>query len=73
MDLVFPEGLDPGPINLRPEPTPCSIFYKKKKQKHRFVFYQEATNAAYELSLTEGLRFEKRIFHTTFATNDRNR
>lgn len=32
---------------------------------------KEATNAAYELSLTEGLRFEKRIFHTTFATNDR--
>jgi len=32
---------------------------------------KEATNAAYELSLKEGLRFEKRIFHSTFATNDR--
>lgn len=33
---------------------------------------KEATNAAYELSLAEGLRFEKRIFHSTFATNDRS-
>lgn len=32
---------------------------------------KEATNAAYELSLAEGLRMEKRMFHTTFATNDR--
>lgn len=32
---------------------------------------KEATNAAYELSLKEGLRFEKRIFQATFATNDR--
>jgi len=33
---------------------------------------KEATNAAYELNLAEGLRFEKRIFHSTFATNDRS-
>lgn len=32
---------------------------------------KEATNAAYELSLKEGLRFEKRLFQATFATNDR--
>ncbi|OWF51819.1 enoyl-CoA hydratase, mitochondrial-like [Mizuhopecten yessoensis] len=32
---------------------------------------KEAVNAAYELSLAEGLHFEKRIFHATFATNDR--
>ena len=25
---------------------------------------------AYELNLTEGLRFERRIFHGLFATND---
>ncbi|KAJ8319299.1 hypothetical protein KUTeg_004390 [Tegillarca granosa] len=28
-------------------------------------------NATYEMSLREGLHFEKRIFHATFATNDR--
>ncbi|XP_052259346.1 enoyl-CoA hydratase, mitochondrial-like [Dreissena polymorpha] len=32
---------------------------------------KEAVNAAYELSLQEGLHFEKRIFHATFATADR--
>jgi len=32
---------------------------------------KEATNAAYELTLNEGLRFEKRLFHSSFATNDR--
>jgi len=32
---------------------------------------KESTNAAYELSLREGMRFEKRMFQSTFATNDR--
>jgi len=32
---------------------------------------KEATNAAFELSLREGLRFEKRMFQATFATKDR--
>ena len=32
---------------------------------------KEATNAAYELSLKEGLRLEKRIFQSSFATKDR--
>jgi len=32
---------------------------------------KEATNASYDLSLKEGIRFEKRIFQSTFATNDR--
>ena len=32
---------------------------------------KEAVNAAYELTLNEGLRFERRLFHTTFATHDR--
>lgn len=32
---------------------------------------KESTNAAYELSLHEGLRFEKRMFQATFATQDR--
>eukprot|EP00095_Tigriopus_kingsejongensis_P004769 snap_masked-scaffold77_size404793-processed-gene-0.12 protein:Tk04769 transcript:snap_masked-scaffold77_size404793-processed-gene-0.12-mRNA-1 annotation:"enoyl- mitochondrial precursor" len=32
---------------------------------------KQATNAAYEATLAEGLATEKRLFHTTFATNDR--
>ncbi|KAF7984283.1 hypothetical protein HWV62_16146 [Athelia sp. TMB] len=31
---------------------------------------KETVNAAYELSLNEGLRFERRTFHSLFATND---
>ncbi|CAJ0594882.1 unnamed protein product [Cylicocyclus nassatus] len=32
---------------------------------------KEAVNTAYETTLKEGLRYERRLFHTTFATNDR--
>ncbi|XP_050392773.1 enoyl-CoA hydratase, mitochondrial isoform X2 [Patella vulgata] len=32
---------------------------------------KEAVNAANEMSLREGLHFEKRVFHATFATDDR--
>ncbi|KAM9364961.1 LOW QUALITY PROTEIN: enoyl-CoA hydratase, mitochondrial [Pholidichthys leucotaenia] len=32
---------------------------------------KEAVNAAFELPLAEGNRFEKRLFHATFATDDR--
>ncbi|XP_076169108.1 enoyl-CoA hydratase, short chain 1 [Ptiloglossa arizonensis] len=32
---------------------------------------KESVNTAYETSLKEGLHFEKRMFHGTFATNDR--
>ncbi|KAG8434931.1 hypothetical protein GDO86_013047 [Hymenochirus boettgeri] len=32
---------------------------------------KEAVNAAFELPLTEGNRLEKRLFHSTFATDDR--
>uniref|UniRef100_A0A914QKQ7 Probable enoyl-CoA hydratase, mitochondrial n=1 Tax=Panagrolaimus davidi TaxID=227884 RepID=A0A914QKQ7_9BILA len=32
---------------------------------------KEAVNRAYETTLTEGLLFERRSFHTTFATKDR--
>ncbi|CAM9872882.1 enoyl-CoA hydratase, mitochondrial [Lampetra fluviatilis] len=32
---------------------------------------KEAVNAAFELSLAEGNRLEKRFFHATFATDDR--
>ncbi|EAU91562.1 enoyl-CoA hydratase [Coprinopsis cinerea okayama7 len=31
---------------------------------------KEVVNAAYEMTLREGLRFERRIFHGLFATND---
>ncbi|KAK2467844.1 hypothetical protein APHAL10511_000139 [Amanita phalloides] len=31
---------------------------------------KEVVNVAYELSLAEGLRFERRIFHSLFATKD---
>lgn len=32
---------------------------------------KEAVNTAYESTLTEGLKFERRAFHATFATEDR--
>ncbi|GBG30357.1 Enoyl-CoA hydratase, mitochondrial [Hondaea fermentalgiana] len=32
---------------------------------------KEAVNASYEMSLEEGCRFERRIFHSTFSTEDR--
>ncbi len=31
---------------------------------------KEAVNRAYETTLGEGIRFERRLFHTTFATDD---
>lgn len=31
---------------------------------------KEAVLAAYELPLTEGIRFERRLFHGLFSTND---
>lgn len=31
---------------------------------------KEAVNASYEMTLAEGVRFERRIFHSTFATAD---
>jgi enoyl-CoA hydratase len=31
---------------------------------------KEAVNAAYETSLQQGVVFERRLFHSTFATND---
>ena len=41
------------------------------KSKIAVHICKQATNAAYESSLTEGLRTEKRLFHATFATHDR--
>ena len=31
---------------------------------------KEAVNRAFETSLAEGVRFERRVFHTLFATHD---
>jgi enoyl-CoA hydratase len=31
---------------------------------------KEAINRAYETTLSEGIRFERRLFHATFATED---
>ncbi|MEZ0224559.1 MAG: enoyl-CoA hydratase [Alphaproteobacteria bacterium] len=34
------------------------------------MMVKEAVNRAYETTLSEGLRFERRLFHATFATED---
>jgi len=36
------------------------------------AFAKEAVNTAYETTLREGLHFERRVFHSTFATHDRH-
>jgi len=35
------------------------------------MMVKEAVNRAYETTLAEGVRFERRLFHSTFATDDR--
>ena len=35
------------------------------------MMVKEAVNRAYETTLSEGVRFERRLFHSTFATEDR--
>ncbi|MGH7114141.1 MAG: enoyl-CoA hydratase [Stellaceae bacterium] len=35
------------------------------------MMVKESVNRAYETSLAEGVRFERRLFHSTFATEDR--
>jgi enoyl-CoA hydratase len=34
------------------------------------MMVKESVNRAYETSLTEGIRFERRLFHSAFATED---
>ncbi len=41
------------------------------KSKPIVQMAKEAVNVAFEASLAEGLRFERRAFHATFATEDR--
>ena len=33
---------------------------------------KEAVNRAYETTMTEGVRFERRVFHSLFATDDQS-
>ena len=40
------------------------------KARVAVLMAKEAVNAADELSLKEGLRFERRLFHSVFATDD---
>lgn len=51
-----------------------SIKLGEKIASNSFLINQiakESVNVAYESTLQEGLRFEKRMFHGTFATADR--
>ena len=53
---------------------PNHIVHLSIDNKFCFLLVQmakEAVNAAYELTLAEGNRLEKRFFHATFATHDR--
>ena len=34
------------------------------------MMIKEAVNRAYESSLTDGVQYERRLFHSTFATED---
>ena len=34
------------------------------------MMVKESINTAYETSLSEGVHFERRLFHATFATDD---
>ena len=34
------------------------------------MLVKESINRAYETTLAEGVRFERRVFHSTFATED---
>ncbi|KAG7168666.1 Enoyl-CoA hydratase-like 2 [Homarus americanus] len=42
-----------------------------KNSKLIVAMCKESVNNSFEMPLTEGLHFEKRLFHATFATNDR--
>ena len=34
------------------------------------IMAKESVNRAFEMSLTEGIRFERRVFHSLFSTED---
>jgi enoyl-CoA hydratase len=41
-----------------------------KQSRLATFMVKEAVNRAYETTLAEGIRFERRLFHATFATAD---
>ena len=41
-----------------------------KFSKPTAMMCKEAVNATYEMTLAEGVHFERRLFHSTFATDD---
>src|SRR3546814_723308 len=40
------------------------------KSRPSVMIAKESVNRAYETTLAEGVRFERRMFHSTFATDD---
>ena len=64
-------------LQTRLRPTPrlfhkyVIVFVGESLIMNCWQICKESTNAAYELTLKEGMRFEKRMFQSTFATNDR--
>ena len=40
------------------------------KSRPSVMIAKESVNRAYETTLAEGVRFERRLFHSTFATED---
>ena len=48
-----------------PRPSPS-------KSQPVVAMAKEAVNVAFETTLAEGLRFERRLFYATFATDDRS-
>ena len=43
---------------------------KKETTRPAVMMAKEAVNRAYETTLAEGVRFERRLFHSAFATED---
>jgi len=41
-----------------------------KKSLPVLMLTKESVNRAFEVNLTEGVRFERRVFHSLFATHD---
>jgi enoyl-CoA hydratase/carnithine racemase len=40
------------------------------KSKPTAMMVKECVNESYETSLQQGLKYERRLFHSTFATKD---
>ena len=53
-----------------PEPDPAQAHRSLLTLAEAEVIAKEAVNRSYETTLGEGLRFERRVFHSLFATED---